>query len=438
MHGSPALLVQAGDRRNESPIMNAPLSCRSHARRAITALVSAVDEPRLDELVKLVDISMGNPVRHYHSLAHALMVADSSDPLEVLIGLCHDIAQIEVDGGLPEGGEAWLDGFVVHDAAGGVRLIDDARTRANRCFEIVRIGFRFAPGHVFVPFGGKNEFLSALIAARVLEPVIGPADLAALTVGIEATIPFRGSADDVALRALSALEEIDQKFALNMSAADRREHVRRSIRIANRDVGSFGGDDLIAFLDDTWGLMRESSPELRYLRPIGFTAYRQTVQKMTRFLSSLRASVVFRRFDGEPDPQSFERLLEKTAHNLEVITAVMHVKLLASALLEAANSAVPTSVIPARITAPHGVTPPFSQAQTIDAVLAIGKDSAVESDMSNSPLAYRIVKSMKLDQVMALGGAIDLASAVGSQILEQVPRDVADAARALARSMTRT
>ncbi|HAJ62435.1 MAG TPA: hypothetical protein DCP31_26955, partial [Cyanobacteria bacterium UBA8543] len=58
-------------------------------------------------------------------------------------------------------------------------------------FEIVTDIFGLAPGQVLSPFAGQNEFLSALIAALSLSPLLKESQVAQIAACIEATIPFR-------------------------------------------------------------------------------------------------------------------------------------------------------------------------------------------------------------------------------------------------------
>ena len=76
-------------------------SCRPQLERALSSIAPQIDRRHIDNLTRLIDSSMQGQTRHYHTLSHALMVADSDDALEILIGLCHDIAQVGVDDGIP-------------------------------------------------------------------------------------------------------------------------------------------------------------------------------------------------------------------------------------------------------------------------------------------------------------------------------------------------
>ncbi len=419
-----------GDERE----MSGALTCRPLLRWALGHLAPQCTATHLETLIALVDRSMNLPTRHYHDLAHALMVAESNDPLDALIGLFHDIVQAGVDGGLPPDSEHYLTGLVNRGDSGEFRLLDSAEALQDPVFDIVKRCFGFSDTQTLSPFAGQNEFLSALIACKALDAVLDAEHLAAVSLGIEATVPFRKDPHLLAASYMSALVDINHRHRSQIDESDMRSHIRRAVRIANRDVRSFGESDLLAFLDDTWGLMYESSIELRAGGSVSVTSYRQTLQKMTRFLSSLAAPVIFRQYDGEPIQSDHQHRLESTARNLEVIADVMHAKLLATALIESADSFGCRSFIPARLKSMLRTTTTASGMSALD-VLAAGSTGKVEFDVRQSPLSHRLLQQLHRDDIRAHINAIDLASPVSNRLIEQFPTDIQSRSRELARAM---
>ncbi len=419
-----------GDERE----MSGALTCRPLLRWALGHLAPQCTATHLETLIALVDRSMNLPTRHYHDLAHALMVAESNDPLDALIGLFHDIVQAGVDGGLPPDSEHYLTGLVNRGDSGEFRLLDSAEALQDPVFDIVKRCFGFSDTQTLSPFAGQNEFLSALIACKALDAVLDAEHLAAVSLGIEATVPFRKDPHLLAASYMSALVDINHRHRSQIDESDMRSHIRRAVRIANRDVRSFGESDLLAFLDDTWGLMYESSIELRAGGSVSVTSYRQTLQKMTRFLSSLAAPVIFRQYDGEPIQSDHQHRLESTARNLEVIADVMHAKLLATALIESADSFGCRSFIPARLKSMLRMTTTASGMSALD-VLAAGSTGKVEFDVRQSPLSHRLLQQLHRDDIRAHINAIDLASPVSNRLIERFPTDIQSRARELARAM---
>lgn len=414
--------------------MSGALTCRPLLRWALGHLAPQCTAAHLETLIALVDRSMNLPTRHYHDLAHALMVAESNDPLDALIGLFHDIVQAGVDGGLPPDSEHYLTGLVNRSDSGEFRLLDSAEALQDPVFDIVKRCFGFSDTQTLSPFAGQNEFLSALIACKALDAVLDAEHLAAVSLGIEATVPFRKDPHLLAASYMSALVDINHRHQSQIDESDMRSHIRRAVRIANRDVRSFGESDLLAFLDDTWGLMYESSIELRAGGSISVTSYRQTLQKMTRFLSSLAAPVIFRQYDGEPIQSDHQHRLESTARNLEVIADVMHAKLLATALIESADSFGCRSFFPARLKSMLRMTTTASGMSALD-VLAAGSTGKVEFDVRQSPLSHRLLQQLHRDDIRAHINAIDLASPVSNRLIEQFPTDIQSRSRELARAM---
>ncbi len=414
--------------------MSGALTCRPLLRWALGHLAPQCTATHLETLIALVDRSMNLPTRHYHDLAHALMVAESNDPLDALIGLFHDIVQAGVDGGLPPDSEHYLTGLVNRGDSGEFRLLDSAEALQDPVFDIVKRCFGFSDTQTLSPFAGQNEFLSALIACKALDAVLDAEHLAAVSLGIEATVPFRKDPHLLAASYMSALVDINHRHRSQIDESDMRSHIRRAVRIANRDVRSFGESDLLAFLDDTWGLMYESSIELRAGGSVSVTSYRQTLQRMTRFLSSLAAPVIFRQYDGEPIQSDHQHRLESTARNLEVIADVMHAKLLATALIESADSFGCRSFIPARLKSMLRMTTTASGMSALD-VLAAGSAGKVEFDIRQSPLSHKLLLQLHRDEIRAHINAIDFASPVSNRLIEQFPTDIQSRARELARAM---
>lgn len=409
-------------------------SCISEMQASLGALAPGCPSSKVAELTSLVDVTMHGSARFYHNLPHALMVAESDDPLDVLIGLFHDIVQVGVDQGLPPVVESVLEGMIRSPSPLAYALVDSPQTRDDRIFEMVRSTFGYAPGQTLSPFGGQNEFLSALAAAKALTTVVDDSALLAVTLGIEATVPFRQDADEVGRTALATLTTLNQRLSLGLPTETLRTHVKRAVRIANRDVRSFGENDLIALLDDTWALMYETSPDLQRADGANFGRYRQSLHKMTRFLSSLSAPVIFRRFDDEPDAASFESLAHRTSRNLAVIGAIMHRKLLAASLLEAAADSAAATFRPQRH-ALAGVPGGAHVHPVMQAVLAAGREAPIEFDIRQSPLAHEIAVSMSSADVEQSLYEVDPSGLVRASLLATVPEPVAAKARALADHM---
>lgn len=109
-------------------------------------------------------------------------------PLQVLAALFHDLVYYQLDDGFPAHSAHLLDNVTREDGDALVlQPIPADDTERALCAAV----FGFAPNQVLPLYGGMNEFLSAVVAARLLHAHMGVADLIAVLACIEATIPFR-------------------------------------------------------------------------------------------------------------------------------------------------------------------------------------------------------------------------------------------------------
>lgn len=414
--------------------MTEPLSCRSSLRWSLGRLAPGCSPARLNTLVELVDRSMTLPDRHYHDLPHALMVAESNDPLEAVIGLFHDVVQANVDGGLPADCEQYLVGLVGRSTCGEFTLLDSEDALCDPVFDIVKRCFGFSDMQTLSLFRGKNEFLSALVACKAMSDLLDVEYLAAIALGIEATVPFRKDPHLIVDSYLAALRDLSSRYQIRIDESDMRSHVRRAIRIANRDVRSFGGYDVVTFLQDTWNLVYESSIELRSRKSISVMHYRQALQKMTRFLASLSAAMIFKEYDGEPVLSDHRHRLSVAAHNLEIVAEVMNAKLLAISLIESTDGSGHCTFVPALLKE-RSMADASAQFPTAQDVLETGSMAGIEFGIRQSPLSYQLSRELSQDDISAHVKKIDLASNVGDHLIKKFPAKIQSRAYELARVM---
>jgi hypothetical protein len=183
--------------------------------------------------------------------------------------------------------------------------------------------------------------------------------------------------------------------------------------------------------------MLESSPDLRRTEGAGLTRYRQTLHRMTHFLGSLTAPVIYRQFDSEPDAANFEALTLRTARNIAAIRSIMHCKLLATSLLEAAAASAEAQFLPKRhaLAGVAGIGARVEPAML--PVLAVGSDAVVEFDIRQSPLSYAIAASMTASTIERCLQGLDPVAPVPGGLLAMVPEKISAQARVLAGSMIR-
>ena len=371
---------------------------------------------KLESLGLLVNQAMAGKSRLFHSHEHILELSRGADPLQTLAALFHDFVYVQVDQGLPRNVEATLAGYCRPDgAAWRVLPVDRKKDLAAH---VVLSVFDFKPGDALSVHGGLNEFLSALVAARELSPLLKLGEITQIVAFIEGTIPFRlaDAQGRTALERLATrLTALDRELKLGL---DVEETVRRTVWMANRDVGNFSDRDPGRFLDNTWKLLPESNAALA---AGGYTVreYRTALQKMEGFLGRLRADSVYHAFRGVPDARTLARLEARTTRNLQVSVRYLQVKLFTISLLEALAGATggdaPLALFTGGLVDSSGTRPrriedflPQALPRGAKAdvlvmrLLEEGRATETSFDLRNSPIAAWLYRSLG-DQGIANG-----------------------------------
>jgi len=304
---------------------------------ALNQLHAQVPAQDLERIAVMVHRGMSQQQRSFHTPEHIFDLADPDDPHGTLAALFHDLVYHQVDNGFDPEISRILDPYVVINGKGEILLAseagDDARAFAG-CLSI----FGFERGQILHPFGGLNEFLSALVMGVLFEGIVEDADLFIATACIEATIPFRGPDDDGTAPAAQLYErllETATAMELDLGEDDISWAVIRAVTFANRDVRNFAEEDVGRFLDNTWKLLPETNPDLRVAGVYSIRSYRFAVQKMRGFLAALDPGSVFQQFQDQPAPKEYHRLCDLARRNLEAATTYLSVKFLTASILEA-------------------------------------------------------------------------------------------------------
>ncbi|MEG4218629.1 hypothetical protein QUA27_25080 [Microcoleus sp. Pol14C6] len=391
-------------------------------KRCLDCLVSSIEQlggrvdiPKLEQIAELIIQTMTGPWRSFHTSEHIFEVGGSVDPIEVLAALFHDLVYVQVDHGVSFNISSALCPFV-KEVRSQLVIRDESELPDDAMYHLVASVFGFIPGKTLSPFGGQNEFLSAVIAAKSLEPFLPASTIAEITACIEATIPFR----PVSPTGLSAIELLHQRlvsanrdFNLGWSDAQTVEVVKRSVRLANRDVENFAFPNSSNFLDNTWNLMPETNHELTNANSYTVAGYRRSLQKMEGFLKFLKPELVFQQFRQEPDDATYANLIARTRKNIEVAKLYFGVKLITIAILEALSYRlgrdIPLSTMMGELRTPGFKTsvledylpnlqiayPLESQLQReVLYLLEIGRNQESRYDIKNSPVSTFIIKSI--------------------------------------------
>ena len=168
-----------------------------------------------------------------------------------------------MDGGLPAAAATVLEPLIVYDSSARQYSVQETNDRDMTLLNAV---FGFAAGQALGPFGGLNEYLSAMLAVTQLHAFLSHVQLLQVAMCIEATIPFRkpdAAGREWSDRLFERSLQYAQDHALGLSEADITAAVHRAVKLANSDVGGFSAVDTKFFLRNTWNLLPESNPNLR-------------------------------------------------------------------------------------------------------------------------------------------------------------------------------
>jgi hypothetical protein len=389
--------------------------CKACLVEAIEQLQGEVEPTQIENITELIVQTMTGPWRYFHTPEHIFEVGGSVDGIEVLAALFHDLVYVQVDWGVSLNISSYIAPFV-KEVKKQLVIREATKMPSSVMFDLVAAIFGFAPGQVLSPMAGQNEFLSALIAARSLEPFLSSSIIAEIVACIEATIPFR----PLSSSGLSASEMLyqrlvvaNQQFNFGWSESKIVEIVKRCVRLGNRDVENFAYPNSADFLDNTWNLLPETNHELIKANSYKVAEYRKSLQNMEKFMNFLSPEVVFQRFRGEPDEETYQVLLSKTRKNLEVAKLYLGCKLVSIAIIEALALRlahdVPLSTLMGELPAQGSKTPSLEdfipdiestkkpetdlESKVLE-LLRKGRNQDSTYDLKNSPIATFIVNSM--------------------------------------------
>lgn len=312
--------------------------CETQLLWAIKKLGYSINPDQVKKIAKIIVQTMTGKWRYFHTLDHIFMVGNSDDPLEILAALFHDWVYVQVDNKIDFNLSHYLTPYIEEEKPSSFLIKDNLELREDNIFNMVCSIFGFKPNQILSPTQGQNEFLSALAAAKILEPFLPISLLARITTIIEATIPFRPKSEDnlTAIDLLSQrLQTTNKKFNLGLSSEEMEETMRESVRLANRDVSSFAHTNTAYFLDNTWILLPETNHNLINTNSYTVKDYRLAIQKMESFLYSLQPELIFSQFKNEPDRETYSNYLNQAEKNLATGKIYLTSKLVTISLLEA-------------------------------------------------------------------------------------------------------
>lgn len=368
----------------------------------------------VERLAIMINQAMTAEARSFHTPEHVFDLVDPGNPHTTLAALFHDLVYYHVDRGfIDQIAEAVETSIEKRD--GALWLRPKAQT-GDRQLALCMGVFGFFPGQKLEPFGGMNEFLSALVMNRRLAGVVKDEDLILSTACIEATIPFRApDADGLtpALQLAVRLERAVRDMGLGLSEDRIQLGVRWAVTFANRDVANFAEKEVTRFLDNTWKLLPETNPSLRTQGVSTIRSYRVALQGMEGFLRSLDPRTIFARFKDAPPAEEYRRMEQRAGRNVTTACEYLGIKLLTAAILEAlaeiSGGDAPVALFMGDLDARQKGSrladylpeyrPPDGLVldTTLHDLLAKGRASASRFDLQNSPLSLFIYLHLGTD-----------------------------------------
>ncbi len=311
---------------------------------AFETLGAKVSMHEIESLAMVVHNAMEGKGRAYHTSNHVFYMCRGMDARQVLAALFHDVVYYQIDGGFPKLAAPLLEPMVRRE--NGVltlKAIEAQDTGLQLCADL----FEFKPGQVLPPSGGMNEFLSAVVAVRLLQPHLAhERDLiAAIVACITATVPFRGlDAEGRSFAEALAVRVREQRRKL-LAKADATEMQRQvthamheAIKIGNRDVCGFAESNPAKFLTGTWQLIEESNVSLAVVKVYTLQDYRGALVRMEAFLAGLNPELIFRQYEHYPTDTELARLNTATKKNLAFAADYLGAKINTIAILESAGA----------------------------------------------------------------------------------------------------
>lgn len=306
------------------------------AFKALSASACMADSERM---AMIVQFAMDSKTRAYHTSAHIFELCDRMNPHQVLAALFHDLVYYQLDDGFPEATADLLRGVTrAHDGFLTLQAFPPNDTALALCVAI----FDFKAEQALPLYEGLNEFLSAVVAARLLQTHLAPLDLLSVVACIEATIPFRvtamngvSSVDTLAARVYRYSEQLELTWGHGQRQAYVHQVVGDAVQLANRDVGSFACKDPEIFLSSTWLLIDESNAPLRRVGVYTLRQYRDVLMRMEAFLGMLNPDAVFQRYQNTPSSQEWSVLCAAAARNIAFACDFLDAKVASVALVEA-------------------------------------------------------------------------------------------------------
>ena len=213
--------------------------------KSLLDLNSSSSQDFIESTAILLHEGMSGQNRRFHTTDHVFNIVDpKGDPILVLSALFHDLVYYNVDGIFTARVQEILNPYIAIELE---QVFIRRRGPPNdNLLPLVMNIFGFNYGQILTPFLGMNEFLSALVFARLFHDKLDIKSLVGVISCIEGSQPFRKPNDDgktcfVLLE--ERLNKLSRTRGLGFSETEIIEIVKKSVKFANLDVSNFASTD---------------------------------------------------------------------------------------------------------------------------------------------------------------------------------------------------
>lgn len=309
--------------------------------QAFRGLEVDVPPAEVAHMAVLVHQCMEAKTRTYHAAFHVLGLCEGMQAIQILAALFHDVVFYQVDGGFPACVSTLLEKVTRHEPP-SLRLRDIAPQ--DQALAVCVDIFGFHAGQPLSPRHGMNEFLSAVVAARLLQAHLSDLQLVAVVACIELTIPFRAPdarGHTAAQRLAQRVQARCAKLAPALlgkdlsSAAFVKATVTSAVDLANRDVTGFVEASPEYCLINSMLLVEEAMMPRAASGKKSLPGYRTALLGMDAFLSHLNPAWVGQSFENHPGADEVRQMQATARHNIAFVRGYLAAVLCTVAILEA-------------------------------------------------------------------------------------------------------
>lgn len=292
---------------------------------------------KIEELAVIIYNVMQARWRQYHTIEHIFKVCETTSPIQILSGLLHDLVYLQIDRRIHPKLIKYLQEFKLDEEENFSILVPE-NIADDPVLDLVSYIFSLAGGTKINPTKAANEYLSAVVAARILENVLNQWEIIQIVSCIEMTVPFRKPNGRLTIPQIlkEKLNAVNLKLNLKRNEKQIDDALKEAVELANRDVESFSNENFSEFTSDTWQLLLEGNPVFK--NPL-FTVkqYRSALFKMESFYQHfLKADLIYHKLDHPKfDNDSVLEMLKRAEKNIEQGKEYFQAKLLTASVIEA-------------------------------------------------------------------------------------------------------